>query len=118
MAKKEPKKKEKFQFSKLIILFETTMVCYVSYKVLEFAEMCIINNYMGSLAFLTTMITVVWAAYGTSVSFYYDKSKKENVPKIQGAIEQEKFIMEQEVNNKESQRIPLVSSDIDCDHLL
>ena len=112
------KEKKKFQFSKLIILFETAMVCYVSYKVLEFAEMCIINNYTGSLAFLTTMITVVWAAYGTSVSFYYDKSKKENVPKIQASVEQEIILLKQELDMSASQRTPLVSSDVDCDLLI
>jgi hypothetical protein len=37
---------------------------------------------VGSLAFLTTMITAVWGAYGVSVSFYYNKAKAENIPKI------------------------------------
>lgn len=82
--------KKKFEFSKLIIVFETFLVGYVSYKVLEYAELCILNNYLGTLAFLTTMITAVWAAYGASVSFYYNKAKAENIPKIQHSLELEK----------------------------
>lgn len=88
--KKETTSNKKFEFSKLIIIFETFLVGYVSYKVLEYAEMCIQMNYLGTLAFLTTMITAVWAAYGTSVTFYYNKAKAENVPKIQHSIEKEK----------------------------
>ena len=39
--KKNKTEKKKFEFSKLIIVFETLMVAYVSYKVLNYAEMCI-----------------------------------------------------------------------------
>lgn len=80
----------KFQFSKLIILFETFLVGATTYKTLQFAEMCILTNFTGALAFLTTMISAVWAAYGVSVTFYYKKSESENVPKITTACEIEK----------------------------
>lgn len=104
--------KKKFEFSKLIIVFETFLVGYVSYKVLEYAELCILNNYLGTLAFLTTMITAVWAAYGTSVSFYYNKAKAENVPKIQHSLELEKH------NQTQVKLEVSSSSDVDCDILI
>lgn len=71
------------EFSKLILLFETILVGYVSYRVLGFVETAISLNYTGTLPYLTTFITAVWAAYGASVSFYQNKSGKENVKKIE-----------------------------------
>ena len=113
MKKNKNQPKKKFEFSKLIIVFETILVAFVSYKVLDYAEMCIELNYLGTLAFLTTMITAVWAAYGTSVSFYYNKAKAENIPKIQNSIELEKH---------EKTQVKVVemtsTSDVDCDILL
>ena len=117
MAKKKtktPKEKKKFEFSKLIIVFETLLVAYVSYKVLGFAEMCIISGYTGTLAFLTTMISAVWAAYGFSVSFYYNKAKAENVPKIQGSYELQKIAQEIQAVTVD----PPTEVEADCDLLI
>lgn len=41
--KKETKPAKKFEFSKLIIVFETILVAFVSWKVLAYAEMCIVS---------------------------------------------------------------------------
>lgn len=73
----------KIEFSKLILIFETILVGYVSYKVLGFVDTAINTGFEGSLPYLTTFITAVWAAYGASVSFYQNKSAKENVKKIE-----------------------------------
>lgn len=81
MARK-PKKK-RFEFSKLILIFETLLVAYVSHRVLGFVGRAIELDYNGSLPYLTTFISAVWAAYGASVSFYQNKSCKENVRKIE-----------------------------------
>ena len=75
----------KIEFSKLILLFETALVGYVSHQVLGFVETAILTGYTGSLPYLTTFISAVWAAYGASVSFYQNKSGKENVKKIETA---------------------------------
>ena len=80
MARK--KRKKKFEFSKLILVFETVLVAYVSHRVLGFVGRAIELDYTGSLPYLTTFISAVWAAYGASVSFYQTKSCKENVRKI------------------------------------
>jgi hypothetical protein len=78
--------KRHFEFSKLILLFETALVAYVSYRVLGFVELAIESDFTGSLPYLVTFITAVWGAYGTSVSFYQSKSGKENVAKIANPI--------------------------------
>lgn len=74
--------KRGLEFSKLILLFETVLVAYVSWRVLGFTQTAIETAYTGSLPYLTTFITAVWSAYGASVSFYQSKSGKENVAKI------------------------------------
>ena len=75
----------KIEFSKLILLFETALVAYVSHRVLGFVETAIASGFEGGLPYLTTFITAVWAAYGASVSCYQNKSGKENVKKIEAA---------------------------------
>lgn len=80
------KNETKLEFSKLILLFETILVAYVSYRVLGFVETAINLDYTGSLPYLTTFISAVWAAYGASVSFYQNKSGKENIKKIETAV--------------------------------
>ena len=84
MDKREDERK-RFEFSKLILLFETALVAVVSWRVLNFVEMAIVTGYTGSLPYLTTFISAVWAAYGASVSFYQQKSGKENVKKIEAS---------------------------------
>lgn len=85
MGKRETKRKH-MEFSKLILLFETALVAVVSWRVLGFVEMAIVTRYDGGLPYLTTFITAVWAAYGASVSFYQQKSGKENVKKIEASV--------------------------------
>lgn len=76
-----------FQFSKLIIVFETILVAYTSCKIIEFTGIAIQNDFTGSLPYLTTFLGVLFAAYGVSVSFYYQKSGKENLAYISNAHE-------------------------------
>lgn len=71
-----------FQFSKLIILFETAIVFYLTINGVQLAHLCIVNNFSGGLPWITTMLSCAWAAYGVSVSFYYNKGKAEQVAKI------------------------------------
>lgn len=72
-----------FQFSKLIILFETGIVLYLTIKGVELAMLCIVNGYTGGLPWISTMVSSAWVAYGVSVSFYYNKGKSEQVAKIE-----------------------------------
>lgn len=82
---KRVKPRKRMEFSKLILLFETVLVAYVSHRVLDFTGQAISVGYTGSLPYLTTFITAVWTAYGASVSFYQQKSGKENVKKIEAS---------------------------------
>lgn len=75
--------KKHLAFSKVILLFETALVAYVSHRVLNFAEAAIARGFTGSLPYLTTFISAVWAAYGASVSFYQHKSGRENIKKME-----------------------------------
>lgn len=72
-----------FQFSKLLILFETAMVFTLTWKCLDIAYICVTNQFSGSLPWLATMVSCAWAAYGASAAFYYGKSGKEQVAKIE-----------------------------------
>ena len=78
-------KKKKIEFSKLIIIVETLLTLYVTYEVIELIKIVVMNGFDGSLPYLTTLITVVWGAYGVSVSYYYGKSKCENVERIKSS---------------------------------
>lgn len=73
---------KKFEFSKIILIFETVIVAILTVRVLNLIELSINNLFDGSFPYLTTMVSVAWAAYGTSVSFYYNKSKLENKIKL------------------------------------
>lgn len=81
--------KKYFEFSKLISYAMTILVFWISYKVIGFAEIAIQTGYTGSLPFLTTMITAVWGAYATVMSFMFNKSKAENVVKIERSYQSE-----------------------------
>lgn len=88
-TKEKNKRGKKFEFSKLIIFFETVLVGWVTWEVIELMRLCVISNYLGSLTVLATLITVVYAAYGTSVAFYYNKAKLENQLKLERVMKKE-----------------------------
>lgn len=72
----------KMQFSKLILLIESALVFWTTWRTFGVVCMAIEQNYAGTMPYLTTLISAVWAAYGTSVSFYYNKAKAENKIKL------------------------------------
>lgn len=86
---------KKFEFSKLILIFETVIVAILTVRVLNLIELSINNLFDGSFPYLTTMVSVAWAAYGTSVSFYYNKSKLENKIKLMQAGADKDVVMQE-----------------------
>lgn len=70
-----------FEFSKLIIIQESVLVWISTIKLLSFAEHSVMNGYLGSLPYISTLCGAIWAAYGVSVGFYYNKAKAENLNK-------------------------------------
>lgn len=77
------KRWNKFEFSKLIVIFETILIAILTIKILSLIELSIRSQFDGLFPYLTTLVSVAWAAYGTSVSFYYNKAKLENKIKLE-----------------------------------
>ena len=75
MKKHEKNPKE---FSKVLLIQESALIWIMTLAFLGLAALCIINNYLGSLPWLTAMVSLPWTAYGVSQCFYYNKSKAEN----------------------------------------
>lgn len=75
--------RKRFEFSKLLLVFETVLVAALSACTLYFCYISIKNGYNGTLPYLTTMTTAAWGAYGFSVKYYYEKSGAENRLKIE-----------------------------------
>ena len=47
----------------------------ISFIILAF--ICVFKGYLGTLPWLTAMVSLPWTAYGVSAGFYYNKSKAE-----------------------------------------
>ena len=75
--------KKKIEFSKLILLLETVIICFLTYWVMYYVGLSIQMEFDGSFPYLTTMVSCAYAAYGTSVAFYYNKAKLEKKEKAQ-----------------------------------
>ena len=74
--------KKKYEFSKLIIIQESILVWISTLFLLFLAYKSVLTGYIGSLPYLTTLVGAIWAAYGVSVGFYYNKAKAENLKKL------------------------------------
>ena len=76
------KNKKQYEFSKLIIIQESILVWISTLFLLFLAYKSVLTGYIGSLPYLTTLVGAIWAAYGVSVGFYYNKAKAENLKKL------------------------------------
>lgn len=77
---------KKIEFSKLIagamILVVFPSVLWLSWRVVELAELAITLKFTGALPYLTAIITPAWGAFATILAFYFNKAKAENQVKI------------------------------------
>ena len=71
-------KKNKTEFSKALLIQESVIVWIVTLAFLGLAVFCIMNDYIGELPWLTSIVAFPWSAYGVSAACYYRKSEKEN----------------------------------------
>lgn len=78
MAKKKSKKKNKIEFSKILLIQESILIWIMSIFFMCLAYLCVINQYFGELPWLAAMVGFPWTAYGVSQMYYYKKSMKEN----------------------------------------
>lgn len=76
--KEEKKKKKKTEFSKSLLIQESVLIWVHTIAMIILSYLCIINDYIGELPWLTAMIALPWTAYGVSQGFYYNKAKAEN----------------------------------------
>lgn len=76
----------KIETSKLIayamILVVFPAVLWLSWRVVELAELAITLKFTGALPYLTAIITPAWGAFATILAFYFNKAKAENREKI------------------------------------
>lgn len=79
-------KKNKTEFSKGLLIQESVLVWVITLAFLVLAYICIMNDYIGELPWLTAIVAFPWTAYGVSAACYYKKSQKENT---QGGIKYE-----------------------------
>ena len=97
------RKSRNTEFSKVLLIQESALIWIMTLVFLGLAYLCIVHDYMGSLSWLTAMITLPWSAYGVSQCFYYNKSKAENT---EGGIKYE-TVMTDLINNSSSNSINL-----------
>lgn len=70
--------KKKTEFSKALLIQETILVWIITLAFIVLAYICITNDYIGELPWLTAIVAFPWAAYGVSQACYYRKSQAEN----------------------------------------
>lgn len=83
--------KQKKEFSKTLLIQESALIWIVTIVCLVLSAYCIFMNYLGSLAWLSTVVSVSWAAYGVSQAMYYTKAKAENT---EGGVKYETVLEE------------------------
>lgn len=77
-AAKKKTKKEKKEFSKVLLIQESILIWVVTLAFILLAFTCITNQYFGELPWLAAIAAFPWTAYGVSQACYYKKSEKEN----------------------------------------
>ena len=71
-------KKEKKEFSKILLIQESILIWLITFGFFALAYMCIKNGYLGELPWLTAMASFPWGVYGISQAAYYKKASLEN----------------------------------------
>lgn len=113
----------KFEYSKLIIIFETILIAILTIGILSLVWYSISLEFDGAFPYLTTMVSVAWAAYGTSTAFYYNKAKTENKIKLMNMGADKDIVMSEPYINNTKENTDYSSSnnnidDIDISDLL
>ena len=72
------KNKKKKEFSKVLLIQESILIWLITFGFFVLAYICIKNEFLGELPWLTAMAALPWTVYGVSQAAYYNKAKKEN----------------------------------------
>ena len=94
--KKKVNKKNKFEFSKLLLVQESALMWVITLAFIALAFVCVKNQYFGELPWLAAMCGFPWTAYGASQAFYFRKAEKENT---EGGIKYATVIHEYQTND-------------------
>lgn len=70
--------KKSWGFSKVLMVVESALVLYSTVMGFRLASAAVSQGYLGSLPWVSSMVTACWGAYGASAAFYYNKAKAEN----------------------------------------
>ena len=103
--------KQKRELSKSLLIQESILIWIITISFIVLTFICVFNGYLGTLPWLTTMISLPWTAYGVSAGFYYNKSKAE---KTVGGIVYETAIMQ---NKAEQEKIAAEKAGIDITNI-
>ena len=96
--KNKRKEKKEMEFSKKLLLHETLLLWVVTLAFIVLAFICIANQYLGELPWLTAMAMAPWGAYAVGQGFYYRKAEKENT---QGGIKYETVMAQYKTNDED-----------------
>lgn len=107
----------KFEYSKLIIIFETILIAILTIGILSLVWYSISLEFDGAFPYLTTMVSVAWAAYGTSTGFYYNKAKTENKIKLMNMGADKDIVMSEPYINNTKEDIDYSSSNDNIDNI-
>lgn len=78
MTPSRKKKKNKLEFSKILLIQESALIWIVTIALIVLAFVCISKEYFGELPWIAAMVGFPWAAYGVSQAYYYRKAMAEN----------------------------------------
>ena len=71
-------KKVKKEFSKALLIQESTLIWVITLSCIALAFYCVVNQYFGELPWITALAGFPWTAYAVSQACYYKKAEKEN----------------------------------------
>ena len=83
--------KKKKEFSKVLLIQESILIWLITIGFFFLAYICIKNEFLGELPWLTAMASLPWTVYGVSQAAYYHKAQKENT---QGGLKYETTMYE------------------------
>lgn len=72
------KKKQKKEFSKILLVQESALIWVHTISMLVLAYVCVFLGYYAELPWLAAMVSFPWAAYAVSQHAYYKKAQAEN----------------------------------------
>ena len=78
MKKDNKKKKKNKEFSKWLLIQESTLIWITTLALMGLAYLCIIFGYIVTIPWLDSLCALHWDAYGVRQVYYYKKALVEN----------------------------------------